>query len=167
GMLARLDSGSGWWFVAVAVIATVWFVRVRRAAAVGDLSTGFALTGVVGCLVSPVTWIHHMVWLLPALFLLFDAALAEPAGRRRRLRLGAFAVAVLVLSIKLRWWWWWWWGDAHGWAGALGGNVYLWISLGLLATPSVRAGGEQPDAPSSPPQTPTHSPWPEPAARTA
>ncbi len=49
-----------------------------------SLAEGLALTGVLGCLISPVTWVHHLVWLVPALILLVDAGLrrvrATPQG---------------------------------------------------------------------------------------
>ncbi|MDT5043011.1 MAG: alpha,2-mannosyltransferase [Actinoplanes sp.] len=56
---------------AVAVVLVVWWIRTWRAI---DHLAGFALTGVVACLISPVTWVHHLVWLLPALFLMPVAA---------------------------------------------------------------------------------------------
>ena len=42
--------------------------------------TGLALTGVVMCLVSPVTWVHHLVWLIPGLLLLVDNAFRAPGA---------------------------------------------------------------------------------------
>ena len=46
------------------VVLGFWAWRVRRAAAQGDEVAGFVLTGITGCLVSPFTWVHHLVWLL-------------------------------------------------------------------------------------------------------
>src|SRR5262245_35464329 len=77
GAVARLVPGepadARWrtvlWLVLVVSALAVWFVRVRRAASAGDEVGGFALTAVLGCLVSPVTWVHHLVWLIPALVL--------------------------------------------------------------------------------------------------
>ncbi|MEV4637404.1 glycosyltransferase 87 family protein [Actinoplanes sp. NPDC049548] len=66
GMLARwpVDAvESQLWVVAVLLAVGLWAWRVRRADPLG----GLALTGVLGCLISPVTWVHHWVWLLPAL----------------------------------------------------------------------------------------------------
>jgi hypothetical protein len=81
-----------WWLAAVTAVLIIWFVLVRRA----DRVTGFALTGVVACLISPVTWVHHLVWL--------------------------------------------WWSGTPGWLAAIGGNTYVWISLGLLAAvPAARS----------------------------
>jgi alpha-1,2-mannosyltransferase len=135
GVVARLDISSIWWLAAVVVIMAIWCVRVRRAAAVADLTTGFALTGVLGCLISPVSWVHHLVFLVPALVVCLDAALAETDRRRRRLRMGAVVVTCVMLSIKLGWLWW---GDVHGWAGAVGSNMYVWVSLALLVMTPIR-----------------------------
>jgi alpha-1,2-mannosyltransferase len=114
GVVARLDGDSVWWLAAVAVTLVCWLLRVRRA----DLRAGFALTGALACLISPVTWVHHLVWLLPALFLLFDR------GRR--------AVAVVlwcVLSSSVVWLWW---AGAEGPLAFAGANTYVWITAGLL-----------------------------------
>ena len=40
----------------------------------GDDRVGFALTGLTACLISPVTWVHHLVWLLPGLVVLVAGA---------------------------------------------------------------------------------------------
>src|SRR5262249_16725268 len=63
GAVARLheaDPSMALWLVVVAVVGVIWFVRSRRAMAVGDDLTGVALTGVAACLISPVTWVHHL-----------------------------------------------------------------------------------------------------------
>jgi alpha-1,2-mannosyltransferase len=133
GMVARLDpaepSTLAWLVLVVATLA-VWAHRSRAAVTAGDEATGLALTGIVGCLVSPVTWVHHLVWLLPALVLLVDNAYAAPAGSRRRRRLLGFAVfAYLLLASRLVWVWE---RDFSGALGFLGSNAYVWISLALL-----------------------------------
>src|SRR4029077_201040 len=46
------------------------FWRARRAALGGDELAAVTLTGLVGALVSPVTWVHHIVWLFPAMVIL-------------------------------------------------------------------------------------------------
>lgn len=131
GLLTRLDPhlGKGVWLAVVLAVLVVWAVRVRRAARADDQLAGFALTGIVGCLVSPITWVHHLVWLLPALAVLGNAALsAGPGGRRRRLGT-ATAVAYVLLCSSVVWLWW---DDASGPDGLVGANAYVWISLALL-----------------------------------
>jgi len=128
GVLARLDPidpSRLVWLLAVLLVLVVWVFRVRRAAAAGDELAGFALTGVAGCLLSPVTWVHHLVWLLPALILLVDRSLA----RRRWAVLGLAVAAYAVLCSRLVWAWR---VDFGGLDGFVFSNAYVWISLALL-----------------------------------
>jgi len=125
GVVARLDLSSSWWMASVLAVVAVWAVRARRAAAVGDHRTGFALTGVATCLISPVTWVHHLVWLLPALYLATSAALAT----RRRPAVFLVGAAYVLLCTSAVWLW-----PFGGWSfgSVVGGNLYVWIALGLL-----------------------------------
>ncbi|MBL7260488.1 glycosyltransferase 87 family protein [Paractinoplanes lichenicola] len=142
GVVARLELPSAFWLAAVALIVALWFLRVQKFAGLGpgfngpltdvDQVAGFAATGIVACLISPVTWVHHLVWLLPALFLLTDAALR--AGSRRRLA-ALFAVYVILSSSVV----WLWWAGADGFLAAIGSNTYVWISVGLLLALPFRA----------------------------
>jgi len=124
GVVARLDplhpSTIAWLVLVVATLA-VWVWRVRDA----DVRTGLALTGVVGCLVSPVTWVHHLVWLLPALILLFDRALA--ARDRRLIGFAVFAYGMLISRFV-----WIWERGSPGVSGFIGSNMYVWLSIALL-----------------------------------
>ncbi|MDG4767113.1 glycosyltransferase 87 family protein [Solwaraspora sp. WMMD406] len=140
GVVARLDplhpSTVAWLLLVLAVLAW-WAWRARAAVATGDETTGLALTAVVGCLVSPVTWVHHLVWLIPGLILLVDSGLAAASGsRRRRLLLGFATVGYLVLISRLVWLWRN--SDASGPLGFLGANAYVWVSLALLLALPVR-----------------------------
>jgi hypothetical protein len=61
----------GWWWVVVSVAfavigLAVAAMLVRR----GDWLGAVAVTGTTGLLVSPISWAHHWVWILPALVLL-------------------------------------------------------------------------------------------------
>ncbi|WP_020138467.1 glycosyltransferase 87 family protein [Streptomyces sp. 351MFTsu5.1] len=119
GILARLgETDRAVWAVAVLLTLCVWAVRARRAAAAQDWTAAFALTGLTACLVSPITWVHHLVWLLPSFAVLVRAGHPRVAGA---------LYAVLCTSVV-----WLWFDDASGVDGFLGSNTYAWITLGLL-----------------------------------
>ncbi|MCW3841038.1 DUF2029 domain-containing protein [Micromonospora yasonensis] len=118
------------WLALVLVTLAVWAWRSRAAVAAGDEATGLALTGATMCLVSPVTWVHHLVWLLPALILLVDNGMAASArSGRRRLLLAAALVGYVILISRIVWAWE---ENYTGLGGFLGSNAYVWISLALL-----------------------------------
>ncbi|MEU5673716.1 glycosyltransferase 87 family protein [Micromonospora sp. NPDC047762] len=138
GVVARLDPehpSTLLWLLLVLGTLALWAWRSRAAVAAGDEATGLALTGAVMCLVSPVTWVHHLVWLLPALILLVDNAMAAPAGRRRRVLLVATTIGYALLISRTVWVWE---KDFTGVDGFLGSNAYVWISLALLAFLPIR-----------------------------
>ncbi|MEU0218668.1 glycosyltransferase 87 family protein, partial [Streptomyces sp. NPDC006265] len=119
GVLARLgEPDRAVWALAVLLVLGVWAVRARRAVAAGDWTVAFALTGLAACLVSPITRVDHLVWLLPSFAVLVRAG---------RLRAPGALYAVLCTSVV-----WLWSDDASGLDGFLGGNTYVWITLGLL-----------------------------------
>ncbi|MET9827858.1 glycosyltransferase family 87 protein [Streptomyces sp. NPDC006385] len=119
GVLARLGvTDRVVWAVVVVLVLGVWAARTRRAVAAGDWTAAFALTGLAACLVSPITWVHHLVWLLPSFAVLVRAGHPRVAGA---------LYAVLCTSVV-----WLWFDDASGVDGFLGSNIYTWITLGLL-----------------------------------
>ena len=126
GLLARLPIDrveSTVWIVCVLVTLVFWAWRTRRAP--DDIVGGLALTGVLGCLISPVTWIHHCVWLLPAIVRCVDAGLS--GSDRRPLYLGG--AAYLLMTSRLTWLW------ERGPRPPLeviGANLYVWFGLALL-----------------------------------
>jgi len=119
GVLARLgETGRPLWATVVLPVLGVWGVRVRRAVVAGDWTAAFALTGLTACLISPITWVHHLVWLLPSF------AVLVRAGHRR---IAGALYAVMCTSVV-----WLWFDDASGIDGFLGSNTYTWVTLGLL-----------------------------------
>jgi alpha-1,2-mannosyltransferase len=138
GVVARLDPAQPsklLWVVLVIGLLTLWFVRVRQAGRRHDEVLGLALTGIVGVLLSPVTWIHHLVWAVPAFVLI-----AERGGRRLWIFAGA---AFAVLSSRLVWQYQ---DDFGGLDGFLFSNAYVWLMLALLVvTPALPAQQAQPD----------------------
>jgi alpha-1,2-mannosyltransferase len=69
------------WLALVALVAGVGLWRATRAARAGDELVGLTLTGLVGLLVSPVSWQHHLYWFVPAILVLVDAAGSARPGR--------------------------------------------------------------------------------------
>jgi alpha-1,2-mannosyltransferase len=130
GLVARrhpTHPSTALWAALVLGALAFWFWRARRAARVGDHAAGVALTAVIGCLVSPVTWVHHLVWLLPAMFLVLDRGLSA-GGRRRPALVGLVAGLYVLLCSRLVWAY----GAHYGGLGNLGGNAYVLASLALL-----------------------------------
>ena len=74
GLLARLDApfspGRMPWLLLAGVLAIVGLWRARRAAIGGDELAGLTLAGLVGVLISPVSWVHHIIWIFPAMVIL-------------------------------------------------------------------------------------------------
>lgn len=149
GILARLgEPDRSWWAATVLLVLAVWAVRACRATAVGDWPAAIALTGLTACLVSPITWVHHLVWLLPAFAVLVRAGHPRVAGA---------LYAVLCTSVV-----WLWFDDASGVDGFLGGNTYTWITLGLLLW--LPAGQPRDSRPALARSTKATAPAPSPAA---
>ncbi|MGW3311598.1 glycosyltransferase 87 family protein [Streptomyces sp. NPDC001073] len=131
GVLARLgETGRPLWAAAVVLVLAVWALRARRAIVVGDWTAAFALTGLTACLISPITWVHHLVWLLPSFAVLVRAGHPRIAGA---------LYAVMCTSVV-----WLWFDDSSGIDGFLGSNTYTWITLGLLLwLPTGQTGGSR------------------------
>jgi alpha-1,2-mannosyltransferase len=95
GVLARLTDPVPpphlvWWALSAAVLA-VGLTRAVRAYRAGDDLAAVTLVGVTGCLVSPISWTHHMFWVVPALVVLLDVAAGTPLHGGRPTWLAAHA----------------------------------------------------------------------------
>jgi alpha-1,2-mannosyltransferase len=122
GFLARLPIPSfeaKVWIVGVLLTLAFWAWRVRREP--DDVLGGLGLTGIVGCLISPVTWIHHCVWLLPAMILCLRT------GNPRIKFFGAFVYAVTTSHLA-----WLWEKRPRPPLELIGANLYVWLALALL-----------------------------------
>jgi alpha-1,2-mannosyltransferase len=94
GILQRAIGGP-WrilWLVAVVVVLVYGLRAAVAASRVGDELRAVAITGLVSVLVSPISWIHHLVWIIPVL------AVVVGAGRDRRQVAIAFLVAALFVA---------------------------------------------------------------------
>jgi alpha-1,2-mannosyltransferase len=78
GMLARLAAPGApsrlLWALLVVGVLVVTMRRAVRAYRQGDDLVGITLTGLAGCLVSPISWTHHLYWVVPAAVVLVDVA---------------------------------------------------------------------------------------------
>ncbi len=144
GALARLadpddPSRLVWAVLAAAALAFV-LTRAVRATRAGDDLTGVTLAGLAACLVSPVTWSHHLVWLVPALVVLVDVAAGaptvtgDPARERARAAVLAAVTALVLASSSI------WFAEARpgshhdlGVAGIVVEDLYLLATLAVVA----------------------------------
>ncbi|WP_091100634.1 glycosyltransferase 87 family protein [Micromonospora citrea] len=86
GLLARLyDSietpGLLWLSFAVLMLA-LGLSRAANARADGDELTAFTLVGLTTNVISPISWTHHLVWVIPAIIVLADAAVRRRDASR-------------------------------------------------------------------------------------
>ena len=82
------------WLVSAAIVAVIGFRRVRTAERRGDALTAAALTGLLAVLLSPVSWIHHLCWLLLVL-----AAIVGDGRDARRVVSAAAVYAFFVVKV--------------------------------------------------------------------
>ncbi len=80
----RIANGQGhigpWWIVVPITFAVVGLATATVLARRQDWLGATAVTGTTGLLVSPISWAHHWVWVLPALVLLIRAGHRIAAG---------------------------------------------------------------------------------------
>ncbi|RFU38526.1 DUF2029 domain-containing protein [Actinomadura logoneensis] len=135
GALSRLLGGhpdrvQGWYPAVSVAVAVLGLAVAARWARRGDWLAAVSVTGTTGLLVSPISWAHHWVWVLPALVLLV---------RNGHRATAACAYALFVLCPL------WWtphdgtdreWGF-HG-VLTLAANCYLLAGLAFLAYAALR-----------------------------
>jgi alpha-1,2-mannosyltransferase len=94
GLLQRALPGA-WrvlWIVAIVAVLAYGLRAAVKASASGDELRAVAITGLVSVLVSPISWIHHVVWIVPAIAVILGA------GRDPRRVVIAFLVAALFVA---------------------------------------------------------------------
>ncbi|WP_174528312.1 glycosyltransferase 87 family protein [Micromonospora maritima] len=132
GLLARLyDSietpGLLWLAFSVLVLA-LGLSRALSARADGDELTAFTLVGLTANVISPISWSHHLVWVIPAIIVLADAAIRRrDASRRLPSRVGGMSSANGVPTLRPPIWYPTLTGLRHG-VGALGLYLLFLIS---------------------------------------
>jgi alpha-1,2-mannosyltransferase len=140
GLLARLTDPHPpsrlLWLAGAAAIAGYGLWRARRAWRAGDDLAGLTVAGLAAGLVSPISWTHHLYWVVPALVLLLAAA----AERRALAPAVLAAVTWAAFAGSLIWPFNHRPGEhlADGALGVLGENAYVLLCLVLLAAVPAR-----------------------------
>ncbi len=86
GTAIRIAEGQGhigaWWIIIPLAFAVIGLTAAALLARRQDWLGATAVTGTTGLLVSPISWAHHWVWILPALVLLVRSGhrIAAAAG---------------------------------------------------------------------------------------
>ncbi|HET9875326.1 MAG TPA: glycosyltransferase 87 family protein [Mycobacterium sp.] len=159
GALARLTLSEQqrflFWMVGSLLVLAITVWAAHRACSAGEPMLALICVALFGLAVSPVSWSHHWVWMLPAV-----VVTGVPAYRRRAPALAALSVAGLVLMV---------WNPisllpehhetAASWWRQLVGVSYLWWALAVI----VMAGVTLTSGTGS--RSPTATPAPVPAAR--
>jgi alpha-1,2-mannosyltransferase len=126
GLLLRLGWSDGVLWAGFAVLAMgVGLVRASAAHRAGNELAAITLIGIASVLASPVSWIHHAVWIVPATGVILGD------GRDRGRRIAWTATTVLfLLHVPV-------WSTLLGLSSdGLGAivleNAYVWAAWGLL-----------------------------------
>ncbi|MGX4734505.1 glycosyltransferase 87 family protein [Kitasatospora griseola] len=146
GLIARLGPqlpGRVLWVAASLAVLAIWAHRLRRAARARDTLAAYSLTGLACCLVSPITWVHHLVWALPALVVLADAALRD---RRRDLLTVSWLLQLVVSSGMV----WLWRPDGRTPGTLFGGSAYVLLTFALLVAMPIRHHPDDHSDPTAP-----------------
>jgi Glycosyltransferase family 87 len=142
GAVARILGGVGhvgaWYYLGAALLGAVGLAIAARFARRGDWLEAAAVTGTTSLLVSPISWTHHWVWIMPAL-----VVLARGGVRSRVAAVCAFLLFCLAPM---------WWTPHSGLAGDFGwhGVVTLVAScfpiagVAFIACMAVRAWRDEP-----------------------
>jgi alpha-1,2-mannosyltransferase len=120
------------WPLLAAAALTITAIGMRRAFAAGSPTWALGLNALGALLISPVSYSHHWVWIVP--ILLTGAVYAYRT--RRAIMIAAVAAGTLLFILAPHWWWnpnapW------HTWR-LLTGNAYVYaatIALTIAATP--------------------------------
>lgn len=90
GMLVRWSDAAVWgervWLVSALVLGVLGLLLARRLDRAGHRTLAVVSVGLLGCLVSPVSWTHHFVWVVPMVVLMAYSSL--PLRRRGLVQTG-------------------------------------------------------------------------------
>ena len=123
GLLSRAAGSVGAatpaWLALAAVVGVVGLGTAVALNRSGLSVAGWSTCALTGLLISPISWDHHWVWIVPILLCLIDAAV-RLAGRARRLALVATGVVAALFG---------------GWPRSLSGPDAFVPGNGLLGSP--------------------------------
>jgi hypothetical protein len=80
------------WLAFSLLILAVGLSRASASHADGDELTAFTLVGLTANVISPISWSHHLVFVIPAIIVLADAAVRRRAASRTLLARGGVPV---------------------------------------------------------------------------
>jgi len=122
-------TSTAYWLVLVVATLAFWVWRVERCRRNGDELGGLALTGIVGCLISPVTWVGTPpgVAACPRYCCWWTAASPRAVWRRRHCCSWPPGCTPCCPAGLV-----WYYGPGTRWDLVLGGNAYVLASLALL-----------------------------------
>ncbi|QFG22004.1 glycosyltransferase 87 family protein [Actinomadura sp. WMMB 499] len=139
-ILGGAEHVDGWYTFVPPLIAVAGLALAAAWAARRDWLAAIAVTGTTGLLVSPISWAHHWVWIVPALALLVRDGRRVPAA----CAYAVFAVAPMWFTPRDGG------PDEYGFHGpvTLVANAYLVAAVAFLTYVSVRLRGRSrtPDA---------------------
>jgi alpha-1,2-mannosyltransferase len=161
GVLARAGvnphtlTGTAVWLALSITVLVAAGQGMRHAFAAGENAWALSLNAFAALLISPISWSHHWVWIVPAV-----ATLAF--GRRHHVRLSRVTAAcgVLVFGAAPQWWFpsgdgrelrWAVWQQAIGSSYVAFGAVVLLLSAAVSITPARTAPPSPPELHGGPP----------------
>jgi alpha-1,2-mannosyltransferase len=148
GAIARIDDmvpvSSGAkivWAVLAVVVGVYGLWRAVKAHKAADELAAITIAGLTAVLVSPVSWTHHLYWIIPAMLILVDVAL-DSVGRARWWRLGFVNIVYWSFTLSLVWFF-----QRrplhhrdNNFPSMVGENVFVLLLLALLILTPVRSG---------------------------
>lgn len=97
-------TGTAVWLVSCVVVVALLYVAVRWATRRGNQALVMALGGITACLISPFSWHHHWVWLVPLVVCLVDLGVrAAPAWPGHRVRSWFSSQVGALLALLVVW----------------------------------------------------------------
>jgi alpha-1,2-mannosyltransferase len=88
------------WLSFAGLLVAMGIIRARSAHADGDEIAAFTLVGLTSAAIGPVTHTHELIWVLPAVLILVDAAARRRISEKRRRHPGAgHAIAAVVVYL--------------------------------------------------------------------